>query len=311
MRKALKNNKEVIHVWAQQSQEAGYSGSLSFRDTTLYSYATPIANFVANEAGELACLITTETYNVTTSGKHMPRDYDIPDNAEVFYCKYIGVTGGQAYGWGGTSYHQVNMANYWGNYSNLLKSLVTVRNKDAKLDELKHRKSQAKDYAEFFGLSLADFEDQFPEPDQQTLEALKATLARERKERLAKEDQRKLELQPKILEEVELWRTYVSNSFSYEVSKDMPILLRVKPTAAKDTIQTSRGAEFPIDAALKAFPMIAKVRQAKAAYVNTGIRLGNFRIDKIDASGEVTAGCHTVSYQEIELLYNQLITAKE
>lgn len=38
MRRSLKNNAEVAHVWASQTQEEGHTGNMSFNGPTIYSY---------------------------------------------------------------------------------------------------------------------------------------------------------------------------------------------------------------------------------------------------------------------------------
>ena len=60
-------NAMTAHVWAQQSQECGHSGSLSFAGDTLSSYGTPIARIVKGRGGPV-CLLTSRRYSVTTSG---------------------------------------------------------------------------------------------------------------------------------------------------------------------------------------------------------------------------------------------------
>src|SRR5678815_4422128 len=90
--KTVFTNRQAIHVWAQQTQDAGHSANVSFRGPTLYSYSTPIAHFIRPNV----CLITTERYSNTTSGKHMPRYNDIPPGVTAFRVPWIGVDGGRA-----------------------------------------------------------------------------------------------------------------------------------------------------------------------------------------------------------------------
>ena len=84
-------------------------------------------------------------------------------------------------------------------------------------------------------------------------------------------------------------------------------LLRLKD---KDTVQTSNSDVFPVQDAVHAFPLILRVRDGGFDYVPTaGVtkqRLGEFRIDKVYANGNVTAGCHYVEWVEIERLAKEL-----
>ena len=89
-------NHMVEHVWSQRSQDHGRSanGNYSFDGDVLYSYSTPIAKFWRGTRGRTFALITSETFSVTTSGKHMPSAYNIPNVAGTFHVPFI-------YGYGG------------------------------------------------------------------------------------------------------------------------------------------------------------------------------------------------------------------
>jgi hypothetical protein len=88
MVKRILPNDQVIHVWAAQSQDEARTGNgnLSFSGATLYSYSTPIANIRPGADGQPVALVTSESFSVTTSGKHMPggralshmRRFDVP-----------------------------------------------------------------------------------------------------------------------------------------------------------------------------------------------------------------------------------------
>jgi hypothetical protein len=76
-------------------------------------------------------------------------------------------------------------------------------------------------------------------------------------------------------------------------------LLRVKPNAP-DTLQTSQGAEVPLDHARRAFMLWARVQARvppegwqRQGGSTEGI-VGAFKIDAIDAAGTIKAGCHTI-----------------
>lgn len=83
--KTVFSNDMVAHVWAQQTQDFGRSSnhSFSFQGPTLYSYRTPIAVFTKGVKGQTVCLLTSNSYSMTTSSKHLPNarrsvPHDIP-----------------------------------------------------------------------------------------------------------------------------------------------------------------------------------------------------------------------------------------
>ena len=73
-------------------------------------------------------------------------------------------------------------------------------------------------------------------------------------------------------------------------------------------IQTSQGAEFPVEHGRRAFPIIARIRNLGREWKANGeqIPLGHFKIDSVAANGDVTAGCHFVKYEEIHAMAIQL-----
>lgn len=94
--------------------------------------------------------------------------------------------------------------------------------------------------------------------------------------------------------DIEAWR----NGAATRLPHDAGFLLRIQG----DKIQTSQGAEFPTGEAIRAFPFIQRCRDRKTVWQSNGqqIPLGYFRIDRIDDSGNVRAGCHLVTWLEIE-----------
>ena len=69
-------------------------------------------------------------------------------------------------------------------------------------------------------------------------------------------------------------------------------------------VLTSRGARFPVSHAKRALAFVRKIRESCQAYVRNGrtVHLGHYSIDRIEPDGTVRAGCHVVSWQEIERL---------
>jgi glycerol-3-phosphate O-acyltransferase len=75
-----------------------------------------------------------------------------------------------------------------------------------------------------------------------------------------------------------------------------------------DEVVTSRGARFPVSHAKRALALVRNVRESGQAYVRNGhtIHLGPYAVDRIEADGTVKAGCHVVSWEEIERIASAL-----
>lgn len=81
------------------------------------------------------------------------------------------------------------------------------------------------------------------------------------------------------------------------------VLLRVRG----ERVETSGGASFPIIDAKRAWPVIRRAHdEGKGKVLGERLALGIYAVDRIDAEGNVTAGCHHVKWAEIERLAKQL-----
>lgn len=69
-----------------------------------------------------------------------------------------------------------------------------------------------------------------------------------------------------------------------------------------DVLETSHGAEVPLSHAIKVFRFVKLVRKRGEPWRTNGktIRVGHFQVDRIDVTGDFTAGCHFITWQEVE-----------
>jgi hypothetical protein len=151
------SNDQVAHIWAQQmfrvteqKEARSHNGNFSFRGTVLYSYRTPIANFVADTTGKLVPLFTNARYSVTTQGKHMNpahravnyRGFTVPS---IGYSGYTGRTCDPD--------HAANLAYYVKAYEAIAPALKRKRDLYREpLEDLNRAATIARDYAATFGL---------------------------------------------------------------------------------------------------------------------------------------------------------------
>lgn len=72
-----------------------------------------------------------------------------------------------------------------------------------------------------------------------------------------------------------------------------------------EELQTSRGASVPWEHAVKAFRLIRAVRARGEVWSSppaAPVRVGHFRVDRIDANGDMRAGCHYFAWAEMSAL---------
>lgn len=272
----------VAHLWAHQNQDEARTkrGNFYFRGAVIYSYGShfPIARHVRNKQGAQAVLLTTRGYSVTTAG-HKRLASVAANHLTMFQVDNVMETD-----------HRANLKDYQERINQAKRGYVRARTrKDWALMDIERLTNEANDYAEYFGLKT-----RFAMPED--LEAMQAEcLEIDRKESERKRKQREKAEREKR-QALQDWvdgkhdgRGWFHNS---------PVRMRING----DKVETSLGAEFPLDHAIKAFWILKAIRERGDSWRRNGeeIRLGHFRVDSIDGHGVVKAGCHTVEWAEIE-----------
>jgi hypothetical protein len=193
------------------------------------------------------------------------------------------------------------------------------------------------DYAEFFApLHIpADFPDSFAAVDAEAAaiiaerEARKArALARltpkERARREAAKQQRKANAErlaalrwANAEEKLAGWREGLKvATHSLPRSTDGAAYIRatgVKRNKAGEisggTLETSQGARVPLREAIRVYQFLVCVRERGEAWEPAGlrtIRVGQFNVNRVEASGDFVAGCHRFAWPEIHALAQSL-----
>jgi hypothetical protein len=290
---------EIPHLWAHRTQDEARNrqGNLYFTGDTIYSYGShfPIARHVTNDAGERAVLLTTATYSVTTASHCSAVRSAIPSSIPVFHVPTV--CHGRYSGSELTADdHMGNLADYAERIEKHVVISARARSSYTKEWNREHAvglRDEAFAYCAFFGLSAPNI----PEVPEIDSDALIAVRKREAKRAAEKGEQTKRERAETLVRQQELinrWRVGQYSGCLYEV----PTMLRIEG----NEVVTSRGARFPLSHAKRALAFVRKVHESGQAYVRNGhtIHLGPYVVDRIELDGTVKAGCHVVSWEEIE-----------
>jgi hypothetical protein len=290
---------EIPHLWAHRTQDEARNrqGNLYFTADTIYSYGShfPIARHVTNDAGKRAVLLTTSTYSVTTSSHCSAVRSAIPSGIRVFHAP--NVCHGRYSGSELTADdHAGNLADYAERIEKHVVTSARARSSYSKTRNNQHAghlRDQAFAYCAFFGLPVPNI----PEVPEIDSDALTAIRKREAKRAAEKAEQNKRERAEALVRQQELitkWRPGHYSGCLY----DVPAMLRIDG----NEVVTSRGARFPVSHAKRALAFVRKTRESQKAYVRNGhtIHLGPYAVDRIEPDGTVKAGCHVVSWEEIE-----------
>jgi hypothetical protein len=291
-------NREIPHLWMHQAQaEARNSdGTLYFNGPTIYSYGShfPIASHVLNERGERAVLFTIARYSVTTSGHCSAVAAAIPANVPIFRVSHVRGS------WGETPSHSDNAENYISRISELLDKVSRARSNREWLErEALSLREELRRYVAFFGFSGIAV------PNSENLDALQGWIsAHAEEEQGRKEEAARCAEQKRRREQRAQIKRFRSGDPTVNYIRGIPPMLRLRG----NEVETSLGARFPIEHAVRGLELVRQVRQSGQEYIHNGhaIHLGHYRIDRIECNGTVHAGCHIVSWTEIESIAPQL-----
>lgn len=315
-------NDQVAHIWAHQAQDEARSHNRNFwfDGRKIYSYQTPVAHLVPDHSGELVALITSRTYGVTTSGKHVGPLYRALGYGSVrryFTVPFIGAFGGRNTGdrnldaVSAPEIHAANLESYAARYRDALATLGRKRDfhHSSALALLNAIANPAADYAEAFALApLALDTDGDAAALARAYAAKQTPAAIAKRERAAagraaaKERKEAREAAARFERDQDRRASfYAGTGVGYGLTDATGgALLRVKG----DTLQTSLGAEVPLAHAIKAFRFVKLCRERGETWTRNGrtIRVGHFQVDRIEASGNFVAGCHRINWHEVARL---------
>ena len=275
----------VAHLWANQLQytaRAGNRANFFFRGNTIYSYGEhfPIARVVKRK-GKTVVLFTTRTYSHTTAG-HCCCVRGACQHMTVFNVYDVN-----------SSNHKEGLDDYRKRIQQAMEGVDKARSaKPAKVEQLKALIAEANAFSQFFGLR-----------SRIKIDCTKLDQECKRFRKQADEKKRR-ELQKIKKQQDEMLAKWVSGESDHPPMYTENVCLRV----VGDELQTSLGARIPLNHAKKAFKFIKACHNKHTTYARNGktIHLGLFAIDTIDEAGNVKAGCHTVEWNEIERIAQQV-----
>ena len=287
MRKVLRNTGEVFHYWANEVQDCAECGNVSFDGPSLYSYARCIAT-IHHRNGETLVLFDTSGYGSVTTNRHISharsasrqyasidvpngkptRDKDHTDNLQAI-LKRIAEKERLA-----KRAKKSYMRNMWNEYA-----LRAMKNFDA--------------YAAFFGLT-----EQYSAKAVIEMEKRVAAEAEETRKRMKEQEQRQRE---RLADSLAKWRAGTDENGYWDLWNLPEVALRL----FCDKVETTKGAEIPVEDALKLWPVIERCRAGERDF-EPGQAVGRYRLTKIRRDGSIVVGCHDIPYSEIEMIARKL-----
>lgn len=300
-----KNNDEVCHQWANFLESSGECGNMRYTNGVLYSYRTKIGVITDGPNGKVA-LLSTASYSVTTSGKHYhPRNQACSHYERIFVdsVDYLQQLYDSVSGWGGWAVAQLEHKTL--ELQTAKRAIVRAKDTAWKLQCFERDLASAQKLIEFVEYKCADYP-----IVQAPLKALKLEMvmpdnldelkAQCNKEAAAKRAETKLNKEKAArygAEQVYKWRKCEIQNIPYGVDLQGKTLLRVNEDGS---LNTSKGIKIPRDDADKMLFLFNAGRLR-------GHSFQGYTITHVDHDKRlVIAGCHTISFDEIEAVAKAL-----
>lgn len=296
------HSSEVPHLWAHKAQPTARSagnGNLYFSGDIIFSYGShfPIARHVENRRGR-AILFTSQDYSVTTS-RHKQMVRAAINGQTVFTVPNVPYL---------ESLNRVHSDNLKSYAEAIVKHATKAKRARSSWNKEYHTKvmqtavTEGNAYMKFFAIRRKPFVLPTDTDVAKLLADAKTAAAREKVEQAKREARQAKEMEEqraKARELLESWRQGGSVE-SWQLSYADETALRIEG----EEIVTSKGARVPLSHAIRILPAV----RSGVPYQHNGhsIHLGHYRIDSIDAEGNLRAGCHYIKRTEIERIAAQL-----
>lgn len=288
MKRVFNTASEVSHLWANQVQDNARCRNARFDGTKFYSYSTVIADIHTNVRGDELVLICNDNYSMTTS-KHKRYVAQAANHKDVLYVDLVSPD---------ERGHDSNYCGFMERHAKLIDQASRAReNKGYHLQQANSLLRSMTDYAQFFDIVWA-----MP-AEVEGVDEIIAAATIKLKAKIANQDARNEVLSAKRavleIEQLEIWL-----AGGITQTRFARLALRIK----NDEIQTSHGANIPLDHALKVWPVIYRAHILGRPFIPSqerAIHLGHYRFNSFQ-DDVLTVGCHRIPYSEIERMASQL-----
>lgn len=298
-------NREIGHLFIHKSQQEARNGNgnFYFKGDRCFSYGSHfiIASHVTGVEGESGLLFTSRDYSTTTSQHKSIVRRAIPADWIVFTVPNLSFGYSEAED---EHQHGENLKYHINEIAEHLGKCVRARsayNKEWRHERAVELRLQAIAYCEFFGLPIPSI-DPIPDLDSSQMAVLKVREAKAQAEKAAETRRQEEEKRKKASSLADEWRQGGRHHYLLNV---LPTMLRIEDYE----VVTSRGARFPITHAKRGLVLVRSVMSRGEDWSSRetrSCRLGHYSITRITADGTVYAGCHVVTWPEIERVAQQI-----
>lgn len=258
---------------------------MSFRGDSFYSYGTVMARHISRH-GRRAIILNDTSYSVTTSKHQSLLRRAIPDGVPVFRIGYIGL--GCSLNFDGRE-GKVLFEYAVEQSAECLKSSEHARGRKGRLESAAAEwLEDAREINEFFGLRR--------KVDEKTIERLKESSERAEREAARKRAEAEEKRRTEQTEAFEAWKRGENTGYYFRTHL-FPVTFRIEGEELVSTL----GARVPLADARRAMAFVLLKKAEGWSRNGVTMRVGHYQIDSISGDG-VKAGCHNITWEEIERL---------
>jgi hypothetical protein len=321
--KTVFSNSMCAHVWAQQTQHAGWTsgGNMRFEGGVAYSYAARVANIITTPSGARVALFTSDKWSVTTSA-HVSEYRSAASHYTSFSVPDIFPSGD----------HAKNVAYFKRRYAEEVAKMLRAPadswriHADRAGETLREVRKELHAYEAAFNLPRSTLDvdadaaaitarrDRLLNDPKRAAKREAGRLARERAE-ARRADLARLEQRERVrqaCERVMEWRAGADVRLHYgdvRCANGDPGYGASGGNVVRiynGRVQTDAGAECPLAHARRAMKWWRQCVNVRAPYRagehHESFPLGHFTLSSIDAEGNARAGCHYFKRAELEHL---------
>lgn len=304
--KTVFSNREVPHIWAQQTQPTGRGSNIFFEGATIYSYGHhfPIATIKGNDV-----FFTLRSYSNTTA-KHISRTQWAVSHKNFIWCKDV-PTGDFEYL---TSTHEANIKYWESNIKAFFGELGNpkIRNTQARINSIDREIQQLNTYCRYFKLPIKDKELKDLIKLSESPDFLQA--ARQAKANEAAANEKKLKQAAKAFSQyIALWRDYKDEDIKELPAKTKELcnfynnnqqsFTRLRFNAGANRVETSKGIEIPAEIAKRAYVQLNGCMEGSCKDI--AVPVLHYTITET-GKDYIKAGCHTIPKEDVRYIANLL-----
>ena len=272
---------DVIHLFAQRTQDHAKCSNVFFYGDKIYSYGYHylMGEFITNKNGNIAIMINNKGYSNTTA-KHLSYLSAATRQYKQFYTMYC-------------DSNQVLQQ-----LESLLKKLVNAKKPQKYISEALNILDYFNEFLEWFGNPYDSFSKENLQKIRKIEKLFKASPGKESAEQYAKKKAAAQKAADKkdFLRYVQKFQNFEINYIPHN-SFNSEDFLRINTQSGN--IETSQGVKVPIREAQILYKMIKDGKDIK------GVKISNYTV--ISLNGTLQIGCHHINRKNMEQIGEQII----